>query len=306
MSDERPLLFSTAAYTDLASDIAGIAGLDRGTVERLSFPDAERYQRLDGAISGRDCVLVGGTGSDSDTLDLYDLACGLVAADARSLSLVIPYFGYSTMDRPVKSGEVVTAKNRALLLSSVPRAAAGNRAFLFDAHAEGLPYYFEEPMRAFHLYGEKILLPAIAAAGGRDFVLGTVDGGRAKWVSHFADQLGVDTAIVLKRRLGGAQTEVVASAAPVAGRHVVVYDDMIRTGGSALGAVRAYLAAGATSVDLVATHGVFAGEALARLRDSGLIGHITVTDSHPQARRCASDFVSVISCAEPLAAPFAA
>jgi ribose-phosphate pyrophosphokinase len=306
MPSDRPLLFATRAYTGLAADIATCADIESGALERKVFPDAERYQRIAQSVSGRDCVLVGGTDCDSGTLDLYDLACGLVAGDARSLSLVIPYFGYGTMDRPVQAGEVVTAKNRAILLSSIPRAAAGNRAFLFDAHAEGLPYYFEEPMRAFHLYGEQVLLPAIAALGGSDFVLGSVDGGRAKWVSHFADRLGVETAIVLKRRIDGARTEVVASAAPVAGRHVVVYDDMIRTGDSAIGAVRAYTAAGASAVDLVATHGVFAGEALTLLRDCGLIGHITVTDSHPRARSLECDFLEVISCAPALAAPFQA
>jgi ribose-phosphate pyrophosphokinase len=93
-----------------------------GKVEVKDFPDGERYQRIVSDISDKDVILVAGTISDQDTLELYDLACALVKYGARSLDLVIPYFGYSTMERSVKRGEVVTAKTRARLLSSIPWA----------------------------------------------------------------------------------------------------------------------------------------------------------------------------------------
>lgn len=150
------------------------------------------------------------------------------------------------------------------------------------------------------------MLPAIAALGGDDFVLATVDAGRAKWVGHFADALGVDTAIVLKRRIDGSHTQVIATDAPVRGRRVVIFDDMIRSGGSLLSAARAYLDAGASSVAAVATHGVLPGDALETIKASGLITRVAVTDSHPQAHELSSDFLEVISCAPVLAAPFGA
>lgn len=237
--------------------------------------------------------------------------CHLAAAGAHTISFLIPYFGYGTADRATKSGEVVTAKTRALLLSSVPQAGSGNRAFVLDAHAEGLPYYFEGDLRPFHLYAESVVLPAIAELGGSDFVLATVDAGRAKWVGRFADALGVDTAIVLKRRLDGSHTQVVATDAPVKGRRVVVFDDMIRSGGSLLAASRAYLDAGATSVAAVATHGVFSlpspRSTLEAIKAAGLVDRIVVTDSHPNAQAAVTDdFMRVISCASVLAEPFLA
>jgi ribose-phosphate pyrophosphokinase len=303
--ERRPFLFATSSHADLGDAVRGAADLEPGLIERADFPDGERGLQITSDVTGRDCVLLGETGSDASTLELYDLACGLVAAGARTLDLVIPYFGYGTADRAVKPGDVVTTKTRALLFSAVPRAAAGNRIFLLDAHNEGLPYYFEGHVRPFHLYAEPVLLPAIKGLGGDDYVLGSVDAGRAKWVSHFADLLHVDTALVLKRRLDGRRTEVVAVSAPVAGRRVVIYDDMIRSGGSLLAAARAYLDAGASGVAAVATHGVFAHDSLDDLAGSGLLGSITVTDSHPRARLLASDFLAVVSVAPVLAAPFA-
>jgi ribose-phosphate pyrophosphokinase len=303
---QGPLFFTTPAYQPLATEIAHLAHSELSVVEREVFPDGERYQRIMPSVDRRDCVIIGGTDTDGSTLDLFDLACGIVSGGAQTVSLVLPYFGYGTMDRDVKPGEIVTAKTRALLLSSVPRAASGNRIFLFDTHAEGLPYYFEGHLRTFHLYGEEILLPAIAALGGENFVLGTVDAGRAKWVGHFADKLGVDTAIILKRRLSGRHTEIDGLSAPVAGRPVIIYDDMIRSGGSLLSAATAYLKEGATYVGVVASHGIFAEEAAQKILASGLIRQIVVTDSHPRARTIAAQFpfIGIISCAPILAQPF--
>ena len=86
-------------------------------------------------------------------------------------------------------------------------------------------------------------------------------------------------------------------SAQVAGKHVVIYDDMIRTGGSLLAAAEAYRDAGAARIDAIATHGVFPNDSLARLRASGLLGNIAVTDSHPRAVALQDDFLQVASTA---------
>ena len=123
MSDRRPmLLFTTAAYAYLQPAFLAAGDFEVGTVERKHFPDGERYLRLDADSWGRDVVLLGGTPTDLDWMELYDLGCGIARAGARSLSIVMPYFGYSTMERAVRPGEIVTAKNRARLVSAIPRA----------------------------------------------------------------------------------------------------------------------------------------------------------------------------------------
>src|ERR1043165_9709943 len=104
----EPLIFSTQQYEYLGSAIAKQAGWELGKVTRKTFPDGEHYLRVDSDPSDRDVILVGGTVDDASTLERYDLARGLVTDGAYRLRLVIPFFGYSTMERSVRFGEVVT------------------------------------------------------------------------------------------------------------------------------------------------------------------------------------------------------
>lgn len=278
-----PLVFSTSSYAYLAKSVAELGEWQLGRVARKEFPDGEHYQRLESDCSDRDVVLIGGTVTDHDTLELYDLACGLVLDGAYRLRLVIPFYGYSTMERAVRPGEIVTAKTRATLLSSIPAAAAGNQVFLLDLHVSAIAHYFEGGIRPVHVYGKSIVMEAARRLGGDDFVLACTDAGRAKWVESLANDLGVPAAFVYKRRLDGASTEVTGVSAQVAGKRVVIYDDMIRTGGSLCNAARAYRDAGASSIDAIATHGVFPGDSVQKIAVTGLFGTIVVTDSHPRA-----------------------
>jgi ribose-phosphate pyrophosphokinase len=278
----RALVFSTTPYQYLGTAIAGNAGWELGAVLRKRFPDGESYYRIETDPADRDVVLVGGTIDDSSTLELYDLACGLVTAGASRLRLVIPYFGHSTMERSVRPGEIVTAKNRARLVSSIPMASRGTQVFLLDLHVASLEHYFEGGLRTVHVYGKSLVTAAARRLGGDDFVLACTDAGRAKWVESLANDLGITAAFVFKRRHDDSTT-VTGVSAQVAGRRVVIYDDMIRTGSSLVGAAKAYCDAGAIAVDAIATHGLFPGDALDKLQTSGLFGQIVVTDSHPRA-----------------------
>lgn len=299
MSD-RPLLYHTEAYEYLANDMIDLGDFERGELEHKRFPDGERYLRIVDQCSGRDVILLGGTISDEDTLQIFDLGCALSKYGARRLTLLIPFYGYSTMERAAKPGEVVGAKTRARLISSIPIAAVGNRVFLCDLHVSGITHYFEAGIRPVHIYAKEVVGDACRALGGDDFVLGCTDAGRAKWVESLASDLGVTAAFVYKRRLSGELTEVVGVSAHVEGKAVVIYDDMIRTGGSILGAAKAYREAGATSVAAVTTHGLFPNDALDRLRDSGLLDALISTDTHPRSHALAGDFLQVQSIAPTL------
>ena len=108
----RPILFSTAAYAYLRDELLNKQHFLAGEIQSKAFPDGEFYHRILTDVDKQDCILIGGTIDDNNTLELYDLAQGLVHQGASSLSIVIPYFGYSTMERAVKPGEIVKAKNR--------------------------------------------------------------------------------------------------------------------------------------------------------------------------------------------------
>jgi len=299
-----PLLFSTSPYAFMLDKLCEAGNYEPGAVEKRHFADGEHYLRLHDDVSDRDVILLGGTVSEDATMELFDLACGLVNYGARRLSIFIPFFGYSTMERAAKPGEVVTAKTRALLISTIPPAAMGNRVFMVDLHSEGIAHYFASGIRPVHVSAKSLVMTAARRLGGDDFVIGCTDAGRAKWVESIGLDLGVPAAYVYKRRLSGDQTEVTGVSAHVTGRPVVIYDDMIRTGGSLLGAARAYHAAGATSISAIATHGLFPGNALEKLRQAGIFDRIVCTDTHPRAREMENEFLEVVDIAPVLAASF--
>ncbi|MBS1124213.1 MAG: ribose-phosphate pyrophosphokinase, partial [Deltaproteobacteria bacterium] len=261
-----------------------------------------RYMQIESDPADRDIVLVGGTPDDASTLELYDLACGLVMGGAYRLRMVIPYFGYSTMERSIKPGEVVKAKTRARLLSSIPMAGSGTQVFLLDLHVDAIAHYFEGGIRTIHVYGKSLVTAAARRFGGDNFVLACTDAGRAKWVESLSNDLGVAAAFVYKRREESGQTDITGVSAQVTGKRVVIYDDMIRTGGSLIGAAQAYRDAGAIAIDAIATHGLLPGDSLQKIRDTGLFGSLWVTDSHPRAVALADDFLYVASTADLLIA----
>ncbi len=291
------MIFSTESYDYLARELAAATHVGRGAIERDDFPDGEHYLRIASDVTDRNAILVGGTISDADTLELYDLACALVENGAATLQVVVPWFGYATMDRAVRAGEAVTAKNRARLLSSIPPTRR-NEVLLLDIHSEGIPHYFEGAIHPVHVYGKSVIEALARELGGSDdFVIGSTDAGRAKWVESLARDLGVAAAFVYKRRRGPESTDVTAVSTQLRGETVILYDDMIRTGTSLMNAARAYRESGAGKLIAIATHGVFPGDAYARIRVSGLFAAIATTNSHPRAAQLANDGLIVRSCA---------
>jgi ribose-phosphate pyrophosphokinase len=289
------IIYSTTSYTYLLERMMADKGYERGEVQRFPFPDGESYHRFLYDASDQDVVIVGGTISDQETLELFDMACGLAAQSIRRLIIVIPFFGYSTMERAVKLGEIVKAKHRALLLSSIPSGMLSNLFLMLDLHSEGIPHYFEGNIQCRHLYAKPIILGAVAQLGGPDAVLAAPDSGRAKWVESLAKDAKLDTAFVYKRRLTGNQTVITGINADVKGRNVIIYDDMIRTGGTLMKAAQAFKEAGATSVHAIATHILLPQDSLQRIQASGLIDGIVGTDSHPRSIELQGDFLRIES-----------
>jgi len=293
-----PLIFSTKPYDYLAHSIAKLGGWELGVLDRQTFPDGENYRRIVTDPADRDVILVGGTIDEVSTLEMYDLACGMTMYGAYRMRLVIPYYGCSTMERASKPGEIVTAKTRARILSSVPMASRGTQVFMLDLHVGAIAHYFEGGIRPIHMYGKAIVNAAARRlAGDQPFVLACTDAGRAKWVESLAKDLAVDAAFVYKRRTSGSDTEVTGVSANVTGKHVIIYDDMIRTGGSLINAAHVYKDNGATKIDAITTHGIFPGDSLAKIRATGLFGQVVATDSHPRAVALAGDFLRVESIA---------
>lgn len=269
-----------------------------GDYESKTFPDKETYERytdFDAMVNKR-VILVGGTIDKEEYVDLLFMA-STIAEVALSLTIVIPFLGYSTMERRTKPGEIVKAAKAMHFLKSIPNAEIKNTFVFFDLHTEGLPYYLGEDVRKFHVYTKPLVFESCAEiSNGDDFVLGSVDTGRSKWIESLAKDMTVrfgqkvECAIVSKERTSGTETEITGfKGADPKGKIVIIYDDMIRTGGSVVKAAKLYRELGATSVHMITTHGVFpdvidsgqeipSGEMLLR---NGVLDSLYVTDTHP-------------------------
>ncbi|RPA67216.1 ribose-phosphate pyrophosphokinase [Cyclobacteriaceae bacterium YHN15] len=294
---KRKIIFSIPDYRYLQEEVLQLGNFEKGEIEVKIFPDGERYQRILTSVTGRDVVLIGGTISDSDTLEIFDLAYALIKYGAKSIRIFFPYFGYSTMERAVKPGEVVTAKSRAVMFSSLPRTSHGNHFIFFDLHSEGIPHYFEGQVLINHVYCKPIIVQAAKELAEDGFVMACTDAGRAKWVESLANEMGVNAAFVFKRRVSGEKTEVTSISADVEGKDVVIYDDMVRTGGSLINAAKAYKAAGAKKIFTITTHGLFNNDALTKIQNSGVIEKVVTTNSHPNSYTIKSDILRVESIA---------
>lgn len=298
MSDR--LLFAIGRYAYMVDDFLAAGGFRKGEVETKTFPDGEVYRRVIDDPWGQHVTLLGGTPGDLDWLELYDLGCAISRAGARSLSIVMPYFGYSTMERAVYSGEVVTAKTRARLISAIPLCEGGTRTFLFDLHTDGIEFYFSDTHVTHHIYGSPLVTKLIQSlVGEQHYVLGATDAGRAKWVESLARRLGCEPAFVYKRRdAQSGKLAITGVNADVSGATVVIYDDMIRTGSSLIQAAEAYRNAGATDVHAVASHLVLPGDSLDRILSSGLVSSVNGTNSHPSSAAVKARGGLVLSVAE--------
>lgn len=291
----KKILFHTEDYKYLSEKVLSCDKFEKGEVEVKKFSDGERYQRIHTDVENRNVVVLGGTIDDEHTLELFDLASSLVSYGANSLDLVVPYFGYSTMERAVKPGEIVTAKTRARLLSAIPRSNKGNKIYLFDLHTEGLPHYFENDLYPIHVYCKDIIMEAAREYGGNDFILASTDAGRAKWVESLANDMKVDVAFVLKRRKYEDQTQISAVNADVKNKTVIIYDDMIRSGGSIINAAKVYKECGASKIFVLTTHGLFVNQGLEKIKNSGLVEKVVSTDTHINAQLIKDEFLEVRS-----------
>ncbi len=263
-------------------------------VKTETFPDGEHYWRIEKPeyIRGKPAVYICGTVDDGAIFDAYNMCSTLVREGCSELHLVIPYFGYSTMERAVKQGEAVTAKNIAVLLSSIPTSAQGNHVYMMDLHSQGTQYYFEKSMHPVHLSTRQVIKKMIADCGS-DMVLASADMGRAKWIEKMGNELSMPTAYIMKKRISGSKTEIVALNAEVKGKDVVIFDDMIRSGSSIIKAAEAYKSVGANRIFVVCVHGVFVDGAIEKFKKSGLIEKIHCTNTHAKTELIKDDFIKV-------------
>lgn len=269
----------------LAQELAAALDLPCARVQRHAFPDGETRLRLPSVLPSDVILLRGLQQPNAKLTELWLAAAGARELGAQRLILVSPYLAYMRQDIAFTPGEVVSQRHVGALL-----AQAFERIVTVDPHLHRVPTLDTVlPGRGGTALTAAPLLGRWVAQQVPGALLMGPDEEAGQWVRAAAEAAGLDHAVCLKRRQGDHEVAVSLPAVPVAGRAVVLLDDVVSTGGTLASAARGVLAAGAASVDVAVTHALFVGDAQAQVHEAG-VGRIWSTNCVPHA----SNVVSVV------------
>lgn len=261
-----------------ALQLARAAGLELAQIERHHFPDGELKLRLPVPLPESVVILRTLDHPNEKLLELLLAARTARELGARHLTLVAPYLAYMRQDVAFQPGEAVSQRIVGRFLADLFDAV-----ITVDPHLHRVATLQEAvPVpRAIALTGAPLLADLIAERRQRPLLVGP-DEESAQWIAQAAARHGFDHAVCRKVRHGDRAVEIVLPPIDVAGRAVVLLDDVASTGQTLARAARLLVAAGAASVDVAVTHALFAGDALQVILDAG-VGEVWSTDCirHP-------------------------
>ena len=260
----------------MAQDIAEhcFAGLVPATIS--TFADGETNVEFQENVRGEDVFIVQSTSTpvNDSLMELLIMIDSARRSSASRITAVIPYFGYARQDRKSASRTPITAKLVANLLTT----AGADRILTMDLHAGQIQGFFDIPVD--DLTSRKVFAKDIKYKVNTEepTVFVSPDAGGAVRARKFADMFHGDIAIVDKRRPEAGKSEVMALIGEVKGKHAILVDDIIDSGGTLCSAAKAIMDAGALSVRAYITHGVLSGEACQKVEKS-VLEELVITDN---------------------------
>ncbi len=246
----------------LAGRVAAILRQDLALCEYRTFPDGESYSQVVTEPED-DVAIIQSTVTDRDIIYILQL---LDICRDKKVSLVIPYFGYARQDKIFKSGEPMSA--RAIAYAFNPFLGPGSKVYTVNIHASSVLSHFS--CRAQSLDATPLLAEKVRSLGLDDPVIISPDKGAVTMAKTAASCLGAECDYLEKTRLSGTEVSVAPKEINVSGRDVVIFDDMIATGGTMATAISLLKKQGARKVYLAAVHPVLTGNAILKLYRSGV------------------------------------
>ncbi|GAB3962304.1 ribose-phosphate diphosphokinase [Streptomyces sparsus] len=298
-SEKKLMLFSGRAHPKLAEEVASELGVDLVPTKAIDFANGEIYVRFEESVRGADCFLIQSHTAPINKWIMEQLIMidALKRASARSISVVIPFYGYARQDKKHRGREPISAR----LMADLLMAAGAHRVVSVDLHADQVQGYFDGPVD--HLFALPLLTDYIADRVDREkLTVVSPDAGRVRVADRWADRLGAPLAIVHKRRDPDVANQVTVHevVGDVRNRVCVLVDDMVDTGGTICAAADALYANGAEDVIVTATHGILSHPAPDRLKNSK-VSEFVFTNTLPTPEELDLDKVTVLSMAPMIA-----
>lgn len=274
--DKRLTLFSGSHYPELAGKVAKVLNIKLSQTNLERFANGEIKCHLGESVRGGD-VFIFQTHNEpvgDAILEQAILIDAAKRASATHITAVCPFLGYSRQDRKSSGREPITAK----LVIDILAVAGADRIVSIDLHTGQIQGFFNGPFD--HLIGLPALADHLKDKFGKDCIIVSPDAGGVKLADRYAGRLGVDLAIIHKRRIRKNQAEALYVIGDVQGKNCILVDDMIDTAGTICSAAELLKKQGAKSVSAAATHGIFSPQALERLKNSA-IDNLAVSDTLP-------------------------
>lgn len=295
-NETKVKVFTGTANPALGEAIAKAAGYELGKCTIEKFSDGEISVVVDESVRGCDVFFIQSTcaPANDNLMEILIMTDALRRAAARSVTAVIPYFGYARQERKTKARDPISAKLVANLLTT----AGIDRVLTMDIHAAQIQGFFDIPFD--NLLGSSVLLPYFektVGCGNPDYVVVSPDFGAVARSRKFAEKLGLPLAIIEKRRPQANVSEVMSIIGDVSGKHAILLDDMIDTAGTLCHGAEAIMKAGALSVTACASHGVLSGPAIERIENS-VMDKVLLLDTIPvpPEKRCSK--IEVLTVAD--------
>ncbi len=299
LAKRRLVIVSGRCHPALAQDVADLLGVDLTEANLREFADGEIHCRIDESIRGAHVFIMQTHASpvNDSVMEQLIMIDAAKRASAKSITAVVPNYGYARQDRKTAGREPITAK----LVADMLQTAGATRVLSVDFHSGQIQGFFDVPVD--HLVAAPVLEGYLKAnANPHELVVVAPDAGRVKVAERYAQHLGCDLALVHKTRPRGALNVAEARhiVGDVDGRHCVLIDDMIDTAGTIVAACDLLKAHGAEDIWVMATHAVFSPPAVERLFNAP-ISRVIVTDTLPLPPEKRFEKLEVLSIAPILA-----
>ena len=269
-------VFSLNSNPALAEEIAETIGVELGKCSVSRFSDGEIQINIEESIRGCDVFVIQSTSGpvNEHIMELLIMIDALKRASAKTINIVMPYYGYARQDRKARAREPITAK----LIANLLETAGATRVITLDLHAPQIQGFFD--ILIDHLRGVPILADYFEEKNLNDIVIVSPDHGGVTRARKLADRLKAPIAIIDKRRPKPNVAEIMNIVGNIEGKTAILIDDIIDTAGTITLAANALIENGATEVYACCTHPVLSGPAIDRIQNSK-IKELVVTNTIP-------------------------
>ena len=293
---KRIVLVSGTSNPKLSNDISNILDVPLVDPQIVRFANGEIFCEIEKNVRGADVFILQSTCPpvNDNLMELLIMIDALKRASAASITAVIPHYGYSRQDRKASPRTPISAK----LVSDLITVAGASRVITMDLHAGQIQGFFNIPFD--NIYASPVLSTYIQQNLLTDnTVFVSPDAGGVDRVRHYAKKSKTEIAMIDKRRTGKNVAKAMNVVGDVYGKDCVIIDDMVDTAGTLIEACQALKDKGAKSVVACATHPVFSGPAIKRIRASAALDKMIVTNTIPLCEEAESvDKIVCISVAD--------